>query len=245
MDKEIKIECKLCNGSGWVEQRDKDGNIIYDLTGNPRERPCNCNKVNLWLKKLNKKHLYERFIKSKFKTFKDDTEELKKAKNMAIRYSKDFKNKNLILSGKSGTGKTHLAYAVLSEIIKNEYMNNDFITPEIVFYNDLIKGIEKAKKFTNKTNIEDIVNELEKPNVLLIDDFFKIKINDDILSVLFDVINARTYEDNKSTIITTEKSIVALDEIDGALLSRLLEKANYERNQKYIINLHTSNNYRL
>lgn len=245
MEKEIKFNCKLCNGSGWIEQRDKDNNIIYDLIGNPREKPCNCNKINLWLKKLNRKHLYERFVGSKFKTFKDDTEELKKAKNTAIRYSKDFKNKNLILSGKSGTGKTHLAYAILSEIIKNEYMNNDFMTPEIVFYSDLVKVVEKARNFKSDIDIEYVTNELKKPKILLIDDFFKIKINDDILSVLFNAINSRTYEENKSTIITTEKTIVELYNIDGALSSRLLEKAKDERNQEYIINLHNSKNYRL
>lgn len=245
MDKKIKIDCKLCNGSGWVTQTDEEGNPIKNAVGMEMQKPCKCGKINLWFKKLNDKHLYQRFIKSKFQTFNDSNDELKKAKSIAINYTKDYKNKNLLITGKSGTGKTHLAYAILNEILKNEYTKDDFILPKIIFYNDLIKQIERAKNFNSKIDIEDITKDLQKPSILLIDDFFKIKINDDILSVLFEVINSRTYEENKSTIITTEKNIMDLYEVDNALISRLMEKAKYGQNQNYIINLQNSDNYRI
>jgi DNA replication protein DnaC len=132
-------------------------------------------------------------------------------------------NQNSIcLLGKSGTGKTHLLSAI------SNYLLHDGFS---VLYFEHVNGIEDLK--SNFDIMHEKVDLMKTVDVLFWDDMFKGRDlpTDFIMSKLFEVINYR-YLHNLPMLISSERTIDDIADIDEALASRI-----YERSKNFIVTL--------
>ena len=111
---------------------------------------------------------------------------------------------------------------------------------QYITWTDFIGRLKRDMMGDNSNDVSDYFDKLKKVEVLFIDELLK-KYNETDLKYLIEIINYR-YTNNLKTIITSEKTINELLEIDEATFSRVIEKAD-----KYIINIQKdkTKNYRL
>ena len=135
------------------------------------------------------------------------------AKKYAEAFTKQTQD-GLLFMGYVGVGKTHLAAAILHEVIKRG------VQPIFIEASTLALKLSTSWQ---EGDTRSLANEVQKADVLIIDDLGKEKNSDTITTFLFQTINSR-YEDCKPTIITTN---LTRDEIkqryEEAIYSRLME----------------------
>ncbi|MFC1540937.1 ATP-binding protein [Candidatus Latescibacterota bacterium] len=126
------------------------------------------------------------------------------------------KRENIFISGPVGSGKTHLAIALL--IDSGRHRSNQYrfeSTPEL--FNKIQSGIN------NDTGYTDIIEDLIRYETLVIDDIGSIKNSEHRKEVLFTIISSR-HSNVKQTIITTNLSLTDIkNSFDERLASRLSE----------------------
>lgn len=122
------------------------------------------------------------------------------------------------IGGQPGSGKTHLCVAAANELLQKGRDTRYMV------WNDVITKIKSA---ANDRELYDaILNRYKNAEVLYIDDFFKSKnISAADIDHTFKIINYR-YNENKTTIISSELSISEIIEIDEGLGSRIVEMVN-------------------
>ena len=128
-----------------------------------------------------------------------------------VKIAKDFTqkciNKNqkngLIITGKSGTGKTHLATAILNKLTEKDML---VLMGRLILLLDVIK--DTFKDFSSKE--KDIIELYSKVDMLIIDDLGTESLNSMKLSELFTILNTRLLNLNNKvtkTIISTNLGI--------------------------------------
>jgi DNA replication protein DnaC len=128
--------------------------------------------------------------------------------------------RNLVLSGKPGRGKTHVAIAVAYRAIQNGH-DARFITAA-----DLIDTLSAAAK---QGRLRDATAEFVAPHVLVIDEVGYLHHADDAANVLFGVVDQR-YLRKRPIILTTNKRLSAWGEVlhdpdlAEVILDRILER---------------------
>ncbi|MDT2895542.1 ATP-binding protein [Lactococcus lactis] len=152
-----------------------------------------------FIKKLNRNSIVrdKTIKKASFKNFKVKTQEeeqaLAFAKDIAKYYYTNGEG-NTVVSGPAGTGKSHLAMSILKECIVHGDLTVIFASWSEVLH--LIKD-----SFSNKDSFytqEYFMDIFRNTDLLVIDDIGSEKITDWSMSLLTDVLDART-----KTIITT------------------------------------------
>ena len=183
----IEYQCEKCRDLGYTLQEDKEGYT--------QAVPCECIKKRQIKEKLERCGLTNSFKKKTFLNFKTDTEHQKQAKLRAMSYCKKFKEKkgSFLLTGKPGTGKTHLGIAMKLKQCCMDPIN----------YN---KEIEQYKNCT----------------VLFVDDLLKGQTSEADRKYIYEIINYR-YMTEKPIIVSTEKSLDELMDYDAAITSRIIE----------------------
>ena len=205
-----KYECDKCRDLGYVFVKTKEKSEAA--------KPCECLQKRRTSQILEKCGLSESFKKKTFATYSCKSQNQVRAKHKALIYCDQFEKerKSIILSGKSGAGKTHLGIAIMLKLV-NQNENCKYIE-----YHDMMISL--------KQSVMDDINhmrELEKllnPKVLFIDDFLKGNITPTDLNYIYRIINTR-YITNKPVIISTEKTMEEILNWDEAVGSRLIEMA--------------------
>ena len=128
--------------------------------------------------------------------------------------------KNAILSGPSGTGKSHLCIAIAYRAIQHGY------DARFVGADALIGELSRA---ASKGRLEAALQPYLHPHVLIIDELGYLSHAADAANVLYRVINDR-YLQRRPILLTTNKPLASLGDVvhDGdlaeAILDRLLER---------------------
>jgi DNA replication protein DnaC len=129
--------------------------------------------------------------------------------------------RNLILLGKSGRGKTHLAVAIAYRAIQNGY-NACFVTAAVL--------IEELSRASSEGRLRGALAGYLQPHVLVIDEVGYLSYGPDAANVLFHVVNERhlrrrpiIFTTNKSP-LTTWGDVLHDHDLAEAIVDRVLEK---------------------
>ncbi len=170
-------------------------------------------------KHFSQSRLSKRFMRRTFDNFKLDNKN-KKAYETCVSYANDFSDKmkngeGLLLVGDFGTGKTHLAAAILQEVISQDH------TGVFISIPDLITKIRNT--WDTEENEWDLITALTEADLVVLDDIGAENTKDWVRERLFVIINSR-YEKMLPTIFTTNCSVKDLkNKLGGRIESRINE----------------------
>jgi DNA replication protein DnaC len=220
-----KYECGVCSDTGYVS----DG---YNTT------MCNCLKQELFNIQINKSNI-NTLENQNFNSFNIDIfsneknkeknnwglspkENIIKIKEISEEFINNFetaRQKNLLFTGSTGSGKTFLCNCIANEILK---LGKTVLYQTAPVMLDAIIDYKFGKTNSNSNIYEDLYN----VDLLIIDDLGAENINSLKLTELFNIINTRILNLNKKplkTIISTNLNLESLyKNYDERIVSRFI-----------------------
>lgn len=129
----------------------------------------------------------------------------------------DHPAKGLWMQGREGTGKTHIAIAILKEVIARGYTGLYWNVPELFL--ELRRLMAEKAELTEA----DLFDEALRADLVVLDDLGAERTSDYVLDRLYLMINGR-YQNDKATIITTNRTKEELrTQVGPRILSRICE----------------------
>jgi DNA replication protein DnaC len=139
-----------------------------------------------------------------FATFEPFTPSLRAALEKCMRYCSGYpyvgptdEGLGLLFTGTSGVGKTHLAVAVLQELVSQKGVRGQFWD-----FHSLIRAIKNSYDPETRTTELQVLEPVVEADLLVLDDLGAWKMTDWMIDTLFFILNGR-YMAKRSTIITT------------------------------------------
>jgi DNA replication protein DnaC len=228
------MRCEHCDGTGFV---------IADRDGREYAQPCSCRRGAAGEgspdQLLQTARIPPRYEHCSLANFEPGAPSLRAALEKGMSYCNGFphlgpdEGLGLLLTGDNGVGKTHLAVAVLRELMTRKGVRGQFWD-----FHELIREIRNSYNPETKTSELMVLEPVVEADVLLLDDLGAWKMTDWMNDTLFYVLNSR-YLAKRATIITTnyqdadrEKVLAAdflarkeflVERIGQRLRSRLME----------------------
>lgn len=152
-----------------------------------------------------------------FEAYKTPDKQTAAIKAAALRYVAESRGEWFVIVGRPGSGKTHICTAIVGKLIEGgkncKYM----------LWRDEVRELKAL--VNDNSAYRERMNLLKNVDVLYIDDFFKGgAVSGGDLNVAFELLNAR-YNARKRTIISGERTIGAIMDIDEAIGSRIYERS--------------------
>ena len=225
------MDCPKCKNKGWI-MKVVFTDIYNDYTTCVAE--CECMNKRRILGKAKRSGLGE-YLDKRFNDYIATEDWQKNIKTKAIEYCKSENNYWFVTLGQSGAGKT-----LISSIIANYLLLKQEKTVIYITWTDFISKLKRDMMSDNSDDVSNYLDEIKKVEVLYIDELLK-KYNETDLKYIIEIINYR-YTNNLKTIISSERNIDELFDIDEATVGRMIEKAD-----RFIINIpkDKKKNYRL
>lgn len=201
------FHCEQCNDKGYLLRKDENG-IVWS-------RECPCMKRRRTERNIRKSGVSDMLNRYTFDSYITDTPLRKKIKDIAKKYVDSDKGW-MIVSGRSGSGKSHICVAVCGKLIeKGEEMRY------LSWRDDSVH----LKSILNTPEYKEEVDKLIKVPILYIDDFFKGTVSDADINLAFQILNGRYNDSKKRTIISTELSMEQIFLRDEAVGGRIFERS--------------------
>lgn len=155
----VPSQCERCGGSGWV---------IVEKQGLSAARRCDCSALEASARTLDRARIPVNYQNDSFDNFSlRDSAELGLITTQLAGYVRDFPNcdpPGLLFIGEPGTGKTHLAVAVLRRLIENGFDGR------FVDYQALLERIRASYDPLSGEPAREAFEEAQECGVLLLDD---------------------------------------------------------------------------
>jgi len=180
--------CPLCRGFGRLERA--DGTTVA----------CDCRAGEIAKARRAAARIPERYRDCRLQNFKVfDNDSLKKAKAVAKRFVDHWPavEAGLLITGPVGVGKTHLAVAILNELVDAKGATALFCD-----FSDLLDRIQASFSRTNDESQDDIVAPYRDADLLVLDELGARRPSDWVREVLYGLLNTR-YNRKRLTILTT------------------------------------------
>ena len=191
--------CPLCEGTGWRTLPARIG-----AAKDRRVTRCDCQlrarNQNL-LAAANIPRRYEHCELASYTTdFPGAHPSLALAHLSAAKFAQEYNPRDgmgLLIIGKIGTGKTHLAVGITKDLILNKGTSCVFYD-----YRELLKEIQNSYNSTVQTTELDILRPVFETDVLVLDELGAVKPTEWVWDTVSLILNTR-YNNNLTTIITT------------------------------------------
>lgn len=201
------VECSICGNKGYTIR--KDGISIFTSE-------CVCMNRRRALLRARKSGFDETLNAYTFRSFQTPDDFTRRVKERAADYVKHGSGKWFYISGKPGSGKTHICTAICNALL------NDGKSVKYVLWREIA---QKLKAAINEQEYEVIMRSLKSPDILYIDDFLKGTVSDADENRAFEIINARYNMPSKRTIISSERDIKDIRAIDEATGGRIWQRS--------------------
>ena len=227
LNEEDGIDCELCKNKGWI-QFIRDG---YVMT-----RQCYCEAKRKTYRRARRSGLGEYLKKTldDYQTIAPWQETLKGITREFIEHH-SIDGVWMMACGQSGSGKTLLCSIVANHLLFNQSREVMYVT-----WTDFISKLKRDMMGDKTNKVSEYLEEVKKCDVLFLDETLK-KFNETDLKYLIEIINYR-YTNDLKTIITSERVLDELLDIDEATFGRAVEKC-----EGYLMNIPKDRckNYRL
>jgi len=182
--------CPKCQGTGWVLE-EKESRYVA--------KRCDCfikNRKNVILEQAN---FPKRYKNCSFKNFEIHNDSLRNALKISKKFVKNYpvQDIGLLFQGPCGVGKTHLAVAILNELIEKKGISCYFCD-----FRELIRNIQNSYSSDSAMSETDVIAPIFKKNVLVLDELGAKRTSPWVEETVFYIINHR-YNNKKLTIFTS------------------------------------------
>jgi len=190
-------DCPQCDGTGWKP---------IEVNGIRRVAPCDCQNLERSALLLKQARIPPRYEHCEFEEFSlrripgtdQENPSLERAKFTAKRFVEEYPTDfGLLFVGPTGVGKTHLAVAILRELILRKGVEGLFYD-----FHDLLKTIRDSYNPGTQNTELGVLQPVLDAEVLLLDELAGSNPSDWVKETLHHIINWR-YNYKKVTIITT------------------------------------------
>lgn len=234
--------CNKCDDRRFVVTgRDEHGYELYS--------DCECKLADIQKNAFTSSKITFEFKQKNFDRFNlaDLSPQIRTAYQFARTYSnqfekiKDERNNGICILGNAGSGKTHLLMAICNRLMNERYTYNGQLKTPSVLYFPWVEGFNEMKDDLSQLELK--INKMQQVDVLYIDDMWKGRKEPTSFQIeqAFAVINYR-YMERKPILISSERDIDAMCDIDEALGSRINEMC---KNFRVVLKGGRELNYRL
>ncbi len=202
--------CDLCAGSGWVTP---DGTTAV---------ACRCQKETKRQQRIVSGRIPRRYLHCTLANFHDRGNiSLSRARKRATEFADCWPtaDRGLLMMGGCGVGKTHLAVAILQEIIQSGKPG------KLIFNNfqDLIQEVQASFGSDDVPSKSELLKPLLDADLLVLDELGSQKPTTFVQDVLYYIVNTR-YNDEKPTLFTSNYFDDVRREADERLEDRIGER---------------------
>jgi len=202
------MACPLCDDTGWRP---------IDDGGVRRVVRCDCWRENVGRQHLSDANIPKRYLHCTLDNFAAYNESLEKAVARARRLADTFPviGQGLFLEGQPGVGKTHLAVAVLKQVIQSSGVRGLFYDTR-----DLLRVIRSTYDPSIRTTELEILRPVMKADLLVLDDLGAEKTSEWVEETMNLIVNTR-YNERRATIFTSNYMDIPDDTDPNSLLFRI------------------------
>lgn len=210
-------DCPICKNRGYIAEV-KDDRVVTVR--------CGCMEVRNSLQRASASGLGDMLKSYTFDSYLVPEEWQRNAKRAALEYVANPSGW-FLSSGAVGSGKSHICTAICGELLKAGR------SVRYILWKDEIAQIKAFAM--DGTERRRLIDPLKEAEILYIDDFLKVGRGEEPtkadIDIAFEIISARYNQRDSITIISTERSLPEILDMDEALGSRIYErsKLNYLR----------------
>ena len=188
--------CEVCEGSGL--------RIVERSDGTRAATECACRLARRDIRKFEAARIPERYRDCSLDNFVPNQVQpnlsfqraLIEARGFVSSHSWTMEGDGLLITGRVGVGKTHLAVGILQALLTNG------VKGLFVHGGDLLKQVQNSYNRSVETTEQEILKPIFAAQVLVLDELGAARKTDWVAEMIEHILNTR-YNDCKATIITT------------------------------------------
>lgn len=182
--------CPRCEGSGWV---------LVEVEGRQVARRCSCYQETRTKILLIRANIPRRYQNCSFKNFEVHNDSHRDALRISKQFVKNYpvQDVGLLFIGPCGVGKTHLAVAIIRELIEKKGVPCAFYD-----FRDLIRDIQATYDPEADMTTSEVLHPVLNTPVIVLDELGAKRTTAWVEETVFQIINHR-YNEKKLTIFTT------------------------------------------
>lgn len=208
-DDDTGVKCDKCKNRGFT---------FIERNGSIATQPCECAERRNAIKLARKSNCADLLAKCTL----DNYETKNEWQSRCLKYAKKFvaeKGGTFFIGGQVGSGKTHICTGIINELLKQGIECRYYV------WGDIATALNRAVN-DGTENYNLMIDELMSVPCIYIDDFLRNQPTQAEKDKAFKIINARYNAQNLLTVISSEKLLDEIIELDEAVGTRIFEMAH-------------------